>query len=77
MNLLKVVAELVKAQNNFDSVAYANCFSETGVMFDEGKTHTGRKEIQDWIDEGSKKHKSASFRMSSNNSFENQYDRHP
>lgn len=56
-NLPKVVAALVKAQNDFDSVAYANCFSETGVMFDEGKTHTGRKEIQDWIEEGNKKYK--------------------
>lgn len=49
MNLPKVVAELVKAQDNFDSVAYANCFSETGVMFDEGKAHTGKSEIQKWI----------------------------
>ena len=49
MNLPKVVAELVKTQNNFDSVAYANCFSETAVVFDEGKTHNGRKEIERWI----------------------------
>ncbi|WP_220472621.1 hypothetical protein [Spirosoma foliorum] len=45
MNLPKVVAELVLAQNNFDSVAYATCFFETAVVFDEGKTHHGRKEI--------------------------------
>lgn len=49
MNLPKVVADLVIAQNNFDSASYANCFSETAVVFDEGKTHKGRKEIQDWI----------------------------
>jgi hypothetical protein len=49
MNLPKVVADLVKAQDNFDSVAYANCFSETAVVFDEGHTHTGRKEIEKWI----------------------------
>lgn len=49
MNLPKVVSDLVKTQNNFDSVAYANCFSETAVVFDEGKTHKGRKEIEHWI----------------------------
>ena len=49
MNLPKVVAELVETQNSFDSVAYANCFSETAVVFDEGKTHNGKKEIERWI----------------------------
>lgn len=49
MNLPKVIADLVKAQDNFDSVAYANCFSETAVVFDEGKTYNGRNEIQNWI----------------------------
>lgn len=49
MNLPQVLADLVKTQNNFDSIAYANCFSETAVVFDEGKTHTGRKEIENWI----------------------------
>ncbi|NBA88301.1 nuclear transport factor 2 family protein [Emticicia sp. CRIBPO] len=56
MNLPNVVAELVKTQNNFDSVAYANCFSETAVVFDEGKTHTGRKEIEKWIDKANKEY---------------------
>jgi len=58
MNLPKVVADLVTAQNQFDSLAYADCFSETAVVFDEGKTHTGRKAIQKWIDESNKKYKS-------------------
>jgi ketosteroid isomerase-like protein len=56
MNLPKVVAELVKTQNNFDSVAYANCFSETAVVFDEGKTHNGRKEIENWIAKANKEY---------------------
>ena len=43
MNLPKVITDLVEAQNNFDSLAYAECFSETAVVFDEGKTHTGKK----------------------------------
>lgn len=49
MNLPKVIKDLVRAQDNFDSIAYANCFSETAVVFDEGKTHKGRKEIEHWI----------------------------
>ncbi len=50
MNLPNVIADLTNAQNNFDSVAYANCFSETAIVFDEGKTHNGKTEIQQWIE---------------------------
>lgn len=56
MNLPKVVADLVEAQNNYDSVAYANCFTETAVVFDEGKTHNGRKEIENWIEKANKEY---------------------
>jgi hypothetical protein len=58
MNLPKVIADLVNAQNSFDSVAYANCFSENAVVFDEGKTHNGRPEILHWIEESNQKYKS-------------------
>lgn len=58
MNLPKVISDLVNAQNNFDSIAYANCFSENAVVFDEGKTHNGRLDIQQWIDESNEKYKS-------------------
>ena len=58
MNLPKVLDELVAAQNNFDSAAYANCFSETAVVFDEGKTHKGRKEIEHWIADANERYKS-------------------
>jgi len=51
MNLPKVVSDLVSTQNSFDSVAYANCFSETAVVYDEGKAHKGRKEIKHWIED--------------------------
>jgi ketosteroid isomerase-like protein len=57
MNFPKVVSDLVAAQNNFDSVAYANCFSETAVVFDEGKTHKGRKEIEHWIADANEKYR--------------------
>ncbi|PZR39467.1 MAG: hypothetical protein DI538_06905 [Azospira oryzae] len=58
MKLPNVIQDLIKAQNTFDSVAYATLFSETSVVHDEGKTHTGRKEIQKWIDESNEKYKS-------------------
>lgn len=49
MNLPRVISDLVAAQNNFNSAAYTKCFSENAVVSDEGKTHNGRKEIEDWI----------------------------
>lgn len=57
MNLPKVVLELVETQNSFNGVDYANCFSETAVVFDEGKTHNGRKEIKHWIADANKRYK--------------------
>ena len=56
MILPKVIADLVTAQNNFDSVAYANCFSDKAVVFDEGRTHNGRKEIEHWIADANKRY---------------------
>src|SRR4051812_27418716 len=58
MNLPKVIADLVAAQNQFDAPGYVKCFSETAVVFDEGKTHTGKIAIKEWIDESKKKYKS-------------------
>ncbi|RKS98220.1 nuclear transport factor 2 family protein [Chryseobacterium defluvii] len=58
MNLPKVITDLVKAQNDFDSVSYANCFSDTAVVFDEGKMYNGRKEIQHWIADSNEHYKS-------------------
>ena len=58
MNLPKVVTDLIQAQNSFDSDAYAKCFSETGVMLEEGKPYTGHVEIQRMIEEANKKYKS-------------------
>lgn len=58
MNLPKIITDLVNAQNSFDSIAYTNCFSETAMVFDEGKTHNGRVEIQHWIEESNEKYRS-------------------
>lgn len=56
MNLPKVVTDLVQAQDNFDSAAYANCFTETAVVFDEGKTYNGKTEIKDWNERSNKEY---------------------
>jgi hypothetical protein len=49
MKLPEVLTDLVAAQNSADSEAYANCFSETAIVFDEGKKHTGKTAIKNWI----------------------------
>ena len=56
MNLPKVLTELVKAQDNFDSTSYANCFAETAVVVDEGKTYNGKNEIKSWIEKANKEY---------------------
>jgi len=57
MNLPDIVAELVRTQNSFAAAAYANCFSETAIVFDEGKTHHGKAEIKEWIADANEKYK--------------------
>ncbi len=57
MNLPKVIAELVKSQNEFDSAAYADCFAEDAQVFDEGKMHNGKAEIEKWIDKSNTDYK--------------------
>ncbi len=57
MNLPNVIAELVKAQDNYNSTAYANCFAESAVVFDEGNVFNGRNEIKQWIEEANEKFK--------------------
>lgn len=59
MNLPKVLADLVAAQNNFDSQAFADCFSDTAVVFDEGKTHAGKIAIKKWIEQANKKYQTS------------------
>lgn len=50
MNLPDVIADLVKAQENRDSAAFVDCFSETARVFDEQKTHTGKEQIKAWME---------------------------
>lgn len=56
MNLPIVIQELVKAQNQFDSEAYANCFTDTAVVFDEGTNHHGKTEIKNWIEKANREY---------------------
>lgn len=59
MNLPDVITALVKAQDNYDATAYASCFTETALVFDEGKTHEGRHEIREWIAAANETYKTA------------------
>lgn len=58
MNLPQVIKDLVNAQNDFDSTDFANCFSETANVFDEGKTHIGKTAIKDWIEKATAEYNS-------------------
>ncbi|MCP9750542.1 nuclear transport factor 2 family protein [Ferruginibacter sp. HRS2-29] len=51
MNTPTVIEHLVAAQNNADSQAYADCFSNNAIVHDEGKTHQGKPAIKSWIEE--------------------------
>ena len=58
MKFHKVVASLIEAQNNQDSKAYLDCFSETAIVHDEGKTHRGKAQIQQWIEHSNREYQS-------------------
>lgn len=57
MNYPNVIAELIEAQNLFDSNKYADCFAEAAVVVDEEQTYNGKDEIRNWINETNKKYK--------------------
>lgn len=58
MELPQLVAKFVETQNTYDSGAYTECFTENAIVHDEGKTHTGKAEIRQWIKEANEKYKS-------------------
>jgi hypothetical protein len=58
MNYPKAIEDLIKAQNNFDSAAYAACFNESGMMLEEGKWYQGRTEIRQMIEHANEKYRS-------------------
>ena len=58
MELSKLVTQFVDTQNTYDSEAYMECFTETAIVHDEGKTHTGKEEIRAWIEDANERYKS-------------------
>lgn len=57
MNYPNVIAELIEAQNVFDSNKYADCFAEAAIVVDEEHTYKGKDEIREWINEANEKYK--------------------
>jgi len=68
MNLPKLISDLVEAQNIHDGAAYASLFSYDAVVFDEGKTHNGKQEIQNWIEKSNQEYQSVLKPISYNDS---------
>jgi hypothetical protein len=58
MELHQVVEKFIETQNNYDSKAYTECFTDTAIVHDEGKTHIGKAEIRQWIEEANEKYQS-------------------
>ncbi len=58
-NLPTVIADLVSAQNNFDSMAFSACFNENAVVYDESRIHHGKTEIRNWIEKATKEYQMA------------------
>ena len=48
MKLPSIIADLLTAQEKYDSNAFSECFSDDAVVFDEGKTYRGKKEVRQW-----------------------------
>lgn len=50
MKLPKLAERFVATQNNYDSKSFAECFTDSAIVHDEGKTHKGKEEIRKWIE---------------------------
>lgn len=48
MNIPNILSRLVEAQNEFNTVAFANCFTVNANVFDENEKHEGKEAIQKW-----------------------------
>ncbi|GAB6124262.1 nuclear transport factor 2 family protein [Dysgonomonas termitidis] len=57
LKLPKVISDLLAAQKNYDSEAYADCFSETALVIDEEKEYKGQKAIKNWIEDANQQFK--------------------
>jgi len=57
MKLPSIIADLLTAQEKYDSEAFSECFSDDAVVFDEGKTYRGKKEVRQWNEMTNAKYK--------------------
>ena len=57
MKLPSIIADLLTAQEKYDSNAFSECFSDDAVVFDEGKTYRGKKEVRQWNEMTNTKYK--------------------
>ena len=57
MKLPKVIADLIAAQDKYDSKAFAENFSDNAIVHDEGKTYHGKTEIRQWNEMTNAKYK--------------------
>jgi len=57
MKLPSIIADLLTAQEKYDSNAFSECFSNDAVVFDEGKTYRGKKEVRQWNEMTNAKYK--------------------
>ena len=57
MKLPKVIADLIAAQDKYDSNAFAENFSDEAIVRDEGKTYHEKTEIGQWNDMTNAKYK--------------------
>ena len=56
MKLPENIEGLIKAQNDSDSTAFANYFTQHATVSDEGSSYLGREEIKRWIQEATEKY---------------------
>jgi uncharacterized protein (TIGR02246 family) len=57
MKLPELIADLIAAQDKFDSKAFAENFSDDAMAYDEGKTYHGKTEIKKWNEMTNSKYK--------------------
>ena len=50
MKLPENIAGFIKAQNDLDSITFANYFTACATVSDEGSSYSGREEIKQWIE---------------------------
>ena len=48
LELPTVITAWMNSQNQHDSTAFAECFDDQALVFDEGKHHRGLSEIKAW-----------------------------